>query len=1569
MRWVLFAISCIAVTVVVTAALGRPRPVTLVPPEIGAGQQEREFSLDRVRADVTRLTASPSRLTGSQGARDAAALIRSALEQLPGAEVATQAFQVPVPVTTSAYLEADLAGTAVRVPLHPLWPNLARTCQTPPEGVTGALVDGGTGTDADLAGRQVRHSIVVMDWASHLEWLSVPELGGKALLFRGNDSATAYVSHSKFVSVPADIPRFYVDTADLPVLDRILAAPEPRATVHCRAAWQPATGENILARVTRGQTDRHPGDPDYASIVFHAYYDSISVVPDLAPGAEQACGAAALLELARYFAGMETKRAVYVLFTAGHGQALSGMLQFMSALREALDDAAEPAPAAALLAGTGKPGLFVGLDLSSRSSRYGVFALGRFRGQYEHKLRPKFSVLAGELARYSLGAAAEDDEAADGKFVDCVNLTRGRHWWTYFPYQAPFESEIPVVAGVPGITLTTINDDRRYVDTPGDRPERLRFDLLGQQLLAGPGRRDGVCNIAHALTQWSGPFVSSPLTDAWARLEGRVVWLDQERNYVPNEPLANAMVFLKTQRGDKTLMGTRGIPAVMTDSQGRFCFDGLIQMTGNNQFRNCLLEAYGVASEQFMTANAPAMAQYVRVLTDAAAGDADSAAIVPDGSILFAVDMARANDYPWRIELRREEQHLNLVCFPCSALTLAGLTDPRGYLPLTDLSILEAATLAPPFQFGQSASDSPAGDDIENMATLWADPSVRLMLTLGLGFQEKRLVLINNTAETPRGRGFVLEDLRTVPTMVMQGARDMWLLDDSRIAKLDRHGVSNPRLATFHTQAEEHLEQAEAALVRNDYRAYRMAAERAWALEGKAYGEILSVINNMIRGVLFYLALLLPFSYCLERLIIASETIKRRIIWICAIFAVCFLILALAHPAFRFTLTPFLVLLAFIIVALVVTVSVLIVSRMDSVLQERKRMSTGRHDDQLNLGGIAVRAVDLGISNIRRRPQRGFLTGLTVVTVTFILLSFISVVPAVSISRLRHPEGEPVYRGLLARDRVWGALPVALYSSIRRSFSEAAAAAGAESASQATVAARAWFFSDRSGKLSQIDLSPVTETSAEDIGPPDAVPSPSSPSSSSGTVPTFTAVSLLCLEHTEPEVTGVDQALVAGRWFETEDEVGVILPKHVAIQLGFGLGDIGALVRVFGQDLPIVGIIDQERFDAICDIDGEPLTPVNFVLQQQRQAEQASDEKAEADTLEEYVHYPSDQTVILPFRFGHRLGATIRSIAVRAHAGLDLDQEAQGYAKRSNLTILACDGTDVTLYAALNTSQLSAAWQIVVPLFLGFIMVLATMLGSVYERRGEIFVYNSVGLSPGSVAALFLAESSVYAVLGAALGYLLGQVAAQVMQATGWLAGVTLNYTAGSAVLVTVLTMAIVLISTLYPAQQAFHAAIPDVEKETDQEGPDGGEGDSVRFFLPFVSTPTNVLGMQAYMHEFLSSIEGVTIGQLAIGQLRAAAEEQDSRVIPTLAFRAWLAPFDLGISHDVLLRLTWRAERGVYQYHLSAARVSGDHQNWRRLMPRFVLALRKQLLLWRLLPSNEIARYQTAGEEIFRPA
>ena len=60
-------------------------------------------------------------------------------------------------------------------------------------------------------------------------------------------------------------------------------------------------------------------------LVVEAFYDSTARVAGRAPGADEAMGIGALLELARYLRNHPPQRSILLLATAGHAQTLSGM--------------------------------------------------------------------------------------------------------------------------------------------------------------------------------------------------------------------------------------------------------------------------------------------------------------------------------------------------------------------------------------------------------------------------------------------------------------------------------------------------------------------------------------------------------------------------------------------------------------------------------------------------------------------------------------------------------------------------------------------------------------------------------------------------------------------------------------------------------------------------------------------------------------------------------------------------------------------------------------------------------------------------------------------------------------------------------------------------------------------------------------------------------------------------------------------------------------------------------------------------------------------------------------------
>jgi len=109
----------------------------------------------------------------------------------------------------------------------------------------------------------------------------------------------------------------------------------------------------------------------------------------------------------------------------------------------------------------------------------------------------------------------------------------------------------------------------------------------------------------------------------------------------------------------------------------------------------------------------------------------------------------------------------------------------------------------------------------------------------------------------------------------------------------------------------------------------------------------------------------------------------------------------------------------------------------------------------------------------------------------------------------------------------------------------------------------------------------------------------------------------------------------------------------------------------------------------------------------------------------------------------------------------------------------------------------------VLVIFIGSLLVFVTMMGSVNERTREIGIFRAIGFRRGHVMQIILLEAMVVGLVGGLLGYLGGNTIAwaalPLVVKNGSFAG--LNYNLGGISLL--LSVALSLIASLYPAQKA----------------------------------------------------------------------------------------------------------------------------------------------------------------------
>ena len=183
-----------------------------------------------------------------------------------------------------------------------------------------------------------RGSVLLIDFNSSTQWINAAMLGAKAVVFIEPETTIRGEAENKFLTVPANIPRFWISRTDADQLLELLDTagsdnaipdfdPQPlMVRLNSTMTWERQIGQNI-----RGFLEGSDPILKDEMVVVTAYYDSMSVVPSLAPGADPTSGIAALLEVARILSKEEYRPGRSMLFVAtdGHFQGLAGMRFFM----------------------------------------------------------------------------------------------------------------------------------------------------------------------------------------------------------------------------------------------------------------------------------------------------------------------------------------------------------------------------------------------------------------------------------------------------------------------------------------------------------------------------------------------------------------------------------------------------------------------------------------------------------------------------------------------------------------------------------------------------------------------------------------------------------------------------------------------------------------------------------------------------------------------------------------------------------------------------------------------------------------------------------------------------------------------------------------------------------------------------------------------------------------------------------------------------------------------------------------------------------------------------------------
>lgn len=786
-------------------------------------------------------------------------------------------------------------------------------------------------------------------------------------------------------------------------------------------------------------------------------------------------------------------------------------------------------------------------------------------------------------------------------------------------------------------------------------------------------------------------------------------------------------------------------------------------------------------------------------------------------------------------------------------------------------------------------------------------------------------------AAHPFGAGVQPSFFRGASAVGDATAEQLWALNETRLDQLRERGVTSADLEILHGRAKRARERAHGEATVDQRQA---ALLESVALSQRVYLPLRQNMDDLVHAIVVLLLLSIPFAFAMERLLVCATTVYGRIAGFASMFLGTFGLLYWMHPGFAIASTPMIVFLAFAIVLLSSLVIYIVVRKFKTELRAVQGQGSA-HRLEVSRAGTLLAAVGMGMSTMRRRPTRTLLTAVTVVMLTFTILSFASFSQTVGVKAIYEgPVNENAGAELLVRKLDYSKMPEGVFSMLLGIAGEGG-----------LLAPQYWLVREQQD-------APRLTVARVDTGK------------------ALLVDAVMGIEPRELERwPELGAALGRGNIGDKQQELdagGVFLPAIVSEVLGLVVGDE---VLLDGRRVRMAGTLDGAALQRIRHLDNQSILPVDFRDAASLTAADSSNTRTDENQLalaeevdREFVHLSSDQVVIASAHTVRKMGGELHLISV--HTGPDVDVAERGR-RLAELVVMpvwvaGAEGVERMLLTVLT--GVSGGLALFVPLLLGGLIIFGTLLGSISDREKEIYTFSALGLSPGHVGVLFFAEAAVYAVVGGMGGQLLAQtvglVASKLAEA-GWLPPLSINYSSTNSLFAISVVMVTVLVSAIYPAVRASRSANPGLARAWKMPAPDG---DRLDLTFPFTVSAYDITGVVSFLAEHFRRHDDAGLGDFAASSVAVGTSSGGN-----LELRAELAlaPFDLGVTESFALSALPSEIQGVDEVAISVRRQTGARNDWIRANRTFLKNLRRQFLIWRTLSGDAIEAYRRETLEL----
>jgi len=1461
-------------------------------------------NMSNIRMHIEYLSGLGSRMSGYPGFYKAADYIEEKFKEFGMDRVYRDTYYQVVPIDYGASLEV-LEPTHTSFTIYPLLPNVVVPPTLPKEGLVGRLVYVGSCNLKELNGKPLNGSILLADFNSFQDWVVPLLFGAKAVIFIEPDYTNSLQAQLKTLSVPANIPRFYIRKADALQLLK-LGADKGEVVVKLTSImkWENKPLYNIIGIINGTE---YPNQ----IIQVWAYYDSYSVVPSLAPGADQATGIAVMLEMARFFSKYRPARTIMFVALSGHWQCVAGARYHV--WKYFWSGGAKDVGLRTILT--------MGLDLST-DSEYMAFYFGAAPAGYpslygvdrhdwydiQEALKPIFywgrsdestlrewkskgliceNINDGSLIYYMVKNTGRKYLVSDGM----SGMGYGSQGYPANLYAVPIsqlylDTEPAAMAGAVAFSLRTSLAFRGLWGTPLDTLERVDFEKLRPQAEVAFATVFLYANLRGLESVVPKPKLYWDPVQARGFSVARIRVVRYDYLTGTYKPVSNVIVIaqLSTGTGHTTFSGTGHVMYGITDENGTLIIYGFRGAHGGTELRY-IISAYGVDPES--------------------------------GNLVYAPDFGRygARIFDPKVFPDKEEKDYTVAVFECGTVVLLGALDIRDLtFEKINFAVYEVGSHAETLNFGatggviavtaprpwEAGAAGGASGVSSAVHVVFVPPNRNVEI---LVYSGPELVGVLNNG----GKGFnVGRGEQIIVSMPFAMTSDLCSLNNYRLSIANSYYLfsGGMRAESFHNWALNNMSTALKYIEEKNYEKAYSSILFAWSNAYTAYLETKKLYYESIQSYVVFILLLSAFVLFFERLLNLKGYASAIVI--VALSGALLALMYFVHPGMRLASNPFMVAFSGVVLVLLIPLIFIVFSETKFHIESEQKRLVGEHYAKLSKAAAVFLALSTAPSNLRKRPLRSGLTVFTVATITAALVTCTSAYFYTGMREL--PGAQPPYLGILLYKRGWSAMPIESVRLLKATVS-----------GSGTVAASGFIAPSWAGPT-QTDVVRVK-----------------------GKYCNATYRAIWGLDPEAGEIYGFEKVLVAGRWLLPTDVWAAVVSDDI-YAAGVELGDT---IVVMGNEFTVVGVVSRIALSAIRDLNGQGIVPIDYVKESQ---------KVRGGGISEKPERLEGQYIIIPFITFRMLGGSAITISAK------ISEESVVRRLAGALTEML--STDV--YAGLPEGVIvfrkavAFAWlglaTVLIPLVIGGLMLLNTMLTSLYERSREIRVLSSVGVSPTQISLLFLTETLTIALIGTVVGYIAGLTAIHWLLRTGELPFGIVNYSSYFVVLSLLLSIAMTASSAAYPAVVAARALTPSLERRYKITKP---RGDLWEIPMPFtIAGDEELKGFINYLYEFLNAYRMERMGAFMIRNLTVKEEVVRGEKLLSLSAIVHLSPYEQGIVQEATLRARYDAASRKYLFLLVLKRLEGIYTLWVQNNRPFIDAVRKQFLVWKGLSAEEKKRY-----------